>query len=60
MSDLNERAKRGQALNLAVADALHNKKEEDKSYILTKYIKYYEISEIIQTYSIEELKVALD
>jgi len=58
-TDLNERAARGQAMNLAVHEAVHKGKENDMNYILERYVHYIDLGSIIQGLDIEELKSEL-
>lgn len=45
----NSAAKKGQAINLAVADALHNKEENNPAYIYKKFLYYFSIADAIQS-----------
>ena len=63
MSDMNERAKRGQALNLAVHSVVGRKAgtqyEEDTNFkeeILRSFLFYYSLSELVQNYDIDVIK----
>jgi len=59
MTDYDQKARRGQALNLAVADALANKKGDDTNYILSKYVQYHDLSAMVQGLTIEAIKDAI-
>ncbi len=54
-TDYNVRAAKGQAFNLAVHDAIALGKQEDVKYILTKYVKYYKLSDTVQGISVDEI-----
>lgn len=58
-TDYNVRAARGQAYNLAVADAIENNKTDDTKYIYQRFIRYYELGQILQDAEIDELKEVL-
>ena len=58
-NEINQRMAKGQALNLAVSDALASNKGQDTRYILTQYIRYYSLSNLVQSASIEEIKEEL-
>lgn len=55
----SERASRGQALNLAVNEAIQRGLTEDRRFILTRYLEYYALSNLVQEISIEEIKDTL-
>ncbi len=56
----SERAARGQALNLAVQEAIHQGLTNDRRFILTRYLDYYALSNLLQEVSIEEIKKTLE
>ena len=56
----NGAAKRGQAINLAVHDALKNDLENNPRYIYTKYIYYSTLAEMMQSSSVEDIKEVLN
>lgn len=55
----NVRAARGQALNLAVNEAISIGKAEDNKYILKRFLHYYNLSNLIQSVSLEDLEKEL-
>lgn len=55
----NLRAAKGQAYNLAVHQAIANGTANDTIYIYTQYIRFYELGQLIQGASIDELKEVL-
>lgn len=55
----SERAARGQALNLAVNEAIAEGRARDNVYVLKRFVHYYETSLLIQSIDIEELKKEL-
>lgn len=57
--DYNLRAAKGQAYNLAVADAINCGKAADVKYIYQQYIRYYELGQLLQDSDINEIKEAL-
>ena len=58
-TDFNIRASKGQAMNLAVQQAIHEDKANDTKHIYSLFIKYYEIGQLLQSASIDDLKEAL-
>ena len=54
--DYNIRAAKGQAYNLAIAQAINEGKTEDTKYIYSLFIKYYELGQLIQKASLDEIK----
>lgn len=54
--DYNTRAARGQALNLAVQEAISLGKTEDTRYILKRFVHYLNLSSLVQDISLEDLK----
>jgi len=46
--DQSKKVAAGQAINLAVHDALHNKKENDPGYIYKKFMYYHKLAAILQ------------
>ncbi len=56
----NSAARKGQAINLAVADALHNKEENNPGFIYKKYVYYYSIAEAIQGSDIEMIQEVIN
>lgn len=57
--DYNVRAAKGQAMNLAVMEAIHDGKLKSPKYIYSLYLKYYELGQFFQTATIAEVKEAL-
>jgi len=55
-TEYNMRAAKGQALNLAVNDAIAVGKTDNTIYIFTKYLHYYALSNLIQEATIEEMR----
>lgn len=55
-----DKIRRGQAYNLAVSAAISKGKETDKKEIFSYFIFYHELGKICQTYSIEEIKRAVE
>jgi hypothetical protein len=55
-TDYNARAAKGQALNLAVNDAIHAGKQNDKKYIFKQFVYYYNLGIVTQELTIEEIK----
>lgn len=46
--DFNKRAQYGQALNLAVETACHEGKAHDTEYVLKQFLRYLEMSKLVQ------------
>ena len=59
-SEYNVRMAKGQAMNLAVAEAIQAGKAKDAKYIYSAYIRYYELGQLFQSASIEDIKDALN
>lgn len=53
---MNDKIATGQAYNLAVHDAVAVGKAEDTTYILKKFLRYYDLGKILQEYNIEDLR----
>jgi len=53
---MNEKIATGQAMNLAVADAISAGKQTDTIYILTRFVTYYELGEVLQGLPLTEIK----
>ena len=58
--DQEQKIRRGQAYNLAVAAAIAVGKATDKKEIFSFFVFYYELGSIAQTYSFEEIKKVLE
>lgn len=56
MSDFNQRASIGQAINLAVHEAVALGKHNDTTYVLSRYVHYYKLSQMIQGLTLEEIE----
>ncbi len=52
----NVRAARGQAVNLAVQDAIAQGKQEDNNYICTRFLHYYKLAALLQEIDLEDLQ----
>lgn len=59
-NDYNVRAARGQAYNLAVHDAISNKKENDPKYIYSRFVYYYSIGDALQSSDLELIQEVID
>lgn len=53
------KVRKGQAFNLAVADAVQRGKQDDTKYIYQRFIRYFELGALLQEATIEELREAL-
>lgn len=53
-------ARKGQAFNLAVHDALHYGEENNPGYIYKKFIYYYSISDALQGSDIEMIQEVIN
>lgn len=58
--DYNLRAAKGQAFNLAYSTALKAGKEHDNKYIYKEFIRIYDLAQLLQSASIEDIKKALE
>jgi len=56
----NKRAAVGQAINLAVADALHHGQENNPKYIYTKVLYYSQIADAVQNSDADMLKEVIN
>lgn len=56
----NVRAQRGQAMNLAVHDAIENKQENNPKYIYKKYIYYLQLGDILQGSDTDLIQQVID
>lgn len=54
--DYNARAAKGQAMNLAALQAIHEGRAEDTRYIYALFCKYFELGKILQSADIEDVK----
>ena len=54
-----DKIRRGQAYNLAVAAAIQEGKATDKKEIFSYFNFYYELGKLCQTYSMDEIKELL-
>jgi hypothetical protein len=52
----NDRAAKGQAINLAVHEAVSLGKQDDTTYILSRYLHYYKLSQLIQGLTVEAIE----
>jgi hypothetical protein len=52
--------RKGQAFNLAVAQAIHEGKAEDRKYIYQQYLKFYDMASLLQSTDIQDLKTVLE
>jgi len=59
-TDYNTRAARGQALNLAVQEAISIQKTDDMRYILKRFVHYLNLSSLVQDISLEDLKKEIE
>lgn len=53
-------ARKGQAYNLAVHDAIHHGQENNPKYIYQKFIYYYSIGDALQGSNIEMIQEVID
>ena len=53
------RAAKGQAINLAVHTAIALGKSTDVRFIYSEYLRYYELGQLLQNATTDELKAAL-
>ncbi len=58
-TDYNSRAARGQALNLAVMEAISLGTSDDTPYILSRFLHFLNLSEVVQSIDLEVLKQEL-
>lgn len=54
--DYNLRAAKGQAFNLACHQAVADGKAENVKHIYSLYVKYYELGQLIQGASLDDIK----
>jgi len=54
-----EKVRKGQAYNLAVAEAIHKEKTDDTQFIYERFIRYYELGGLLQRHTVDEIKEAL-
>lgn len=59
-SDYSARAAKGQAFNLAVHEAVKSGKENDKRFIYSRFVYYYELGKMVQDFSVDDIKRVLD
>lgn len=52
--------RRGQAFNLAVNDAVSNKKQQNPKYIYQQYLYYYNLADIVQSSDIDMIQEVLN
>ena len=57
--DFNMRAAKGQAMNLAVQQAITEGKADDTRHIYSLYVKYYELGQLLQSASLDDIKDVL-
>lgn len=57
--DYNIRAAKGQAFNLAVHRAISEGKGDDTKYIFSLYLKYYDLGQLVQNSTLDELRAVL-
>lgn len=55
----NERAAKGQAINLAVHEAVAAGKAGDDNYILERYVHYFKLSQLIQNVAVDDIEKML-
>lgn len=61
MADTQEtKIRKGQSYNLAVADAIHNGKENSPKYIYQKFIYYYSLGDVIQGSDLDMIQEVID
>jgi hypothetical protein len=53
--DYSQRASKGQALNLAVAVAIADGKQDDMQFIVKQYYKYYKFAALLQSASVQDV-----
>jgi len=53
---MNEKIATGQAMNLAVADAIAVGKQTNTKYILTRFVAYYDLGVMLQGLSLDDIK----
>lgn len=58
--DYNIRAAKGQGFNLAVHRATAEGRGDDNRYILTLFIQYYELGQLVQSSSLDDIKASLE
>lgn len=59
MSDFNNRAAIGQAINLAVQSAIALNKQQDLKFIFKEYLRFKQIADVIQRSNPQQLVEAL-
>lgn len=59
-TDYNLRAAKGQAYNLAVADAIQAGKAHDVKYVYERYTFYYTIGQLIQDSDLDMIQEVAD
>lgn len=52
--------RRGQAFNLAVADAIHNGQENNPKHIYKKFIYYMSLADVVQGSDIDVIQEVVD
>lgn len=60
MSDFNQRAAKGQAINLAISTAIAENKQHDNKYIIEQYLRYLQFANMVQKATPEQLATAVD
>jgi len=53
---MNEKIATGQAMNLAVADAIATGKQTNTKYVLERFLAYYDLGAMLQGLQIDELR----
>lgn len=59
MDNHEMKIRKGQAFNLAVNDAVSLGKQDDVKYIYSRFVKYFELGDLLQNASIEDIKKAM-
>lgn len=55
-----EKIRRGQAYNLAVADAIHNSQENSPKYIYKRFIYFHQLADVVQGSDFELIQQVID
>lgn len=55
-----DKIRRGQAYNLAIADAIENGKQDNPKYIYRKFIYYYQLADIVQGSDFDLIQKVID
>ena len=60
MDTQETKIRKGQSYNLAMADAIHNNRENDVKHIYKRFIFYYELGGILQGSDLDMIQEVVD